>query len=224
MRKQHTRRDFICDISRTGFGMLGFGAFMQSCAEKGVSYSQNLANLYIKSIRKIIRIVNERELPKIKQAAGLAVQAKLQGHKLYAHIVGGMLDGVTDKKRPGNPDIFITEDIYRASRDDFVVTNDPGVVRGFSERLVKVVGLTTPSVHNIRTPPGALENMGAYRIEDVSDIVIYCHVPYTDGIVNVEGIDILLFPASGIIHTLIYYALVSEIVEELSGQGVYYTI
>ena len=93
MRKQHTRRDFIYDISLTGFGMLGFGAFMQSCAEKGVSYSQNLANLYIKGIRKIIRIVNERELPKIQQAAGLAVQAKLQGHNLYAHIAGGMLDG-----------------------------------------------------------------------------------------------------------------------------------
>ena len=98
------------------------------------------------------------------------------------------------------------------------------MVRGFSERLVKVVGLATPSVHNIRTPPGALENMGTYRIEDVSDIVIYCHVPHTDGIVNVEGIDIPLFPASGIIHTLIYYALVSEIVEELAGHGVYYTI
>lgn len=224
MAEQHTRRDFIQNISLAGIGMLGFGAFVQSCAEKKVFYSSNLAKLYIDGVRNIIGIITERELPKIKLAAGLAVQAKLQGHNLYAHFSDGMLGGETAKSRPGNPDVFITDELNRARRDDLVVTDDPGIVRGFSERLVKVVGFTTPAIYNTQTPPGALENMGTFRIEDVSDIVIYCHVPYTDGIVNVKGIDIPLFPASGIIHSILYYALVSEIVENLAGYGVYYEI
>jgi len=221
MTEHHTRRDFIQNISFAGIGMLGFGAFIQSCAEKKVAYSSNLAKLYIDGVRNIIGIITERELPQIQRAAGLAVQAKLQGHNLYAHLSDGMLGGEIAKSRPGNPNIFITDDLHKATRDDLVVTNNPGIVRGFSERLVKVVGYTTPSIYNTQTPPGVLENMGTFRIEDVSDIVIYCHVPYTDGIVNVEGIDIPLFPASGIIHSIMYYALVSEIVENFARHGVY---
>ena len=58
-------------------------------------------------------------------------------------------------------------------------------------------------------------------IEDVSDIVIYTHVPYTDGIVNVEGLEIPICPASGIIQSLVYYALSAEIVEGLTKSGIY---
>ena len=63
--------------------------------------------------------------------------------------------------------------------------------------------------------------MGGLRLEDVSDIVIYSHVPYTDGILSVKGIDIPICPASGVIHSLIYYALTAEIVDGFTKSGIY---
>ena len=134
-----------------------------------------------------------------------------------------MISGETAENRPGHPNLFIIGDITKSSRDDFVLTNDADAARGIGERLVKVVGLSSPWVPNNETPGGALRNMGSYRIEDVSDIVIYCHVPPEDGLVPVEGIDIPLFASSGIVHTIIYYALVSEILGELAKRGVYYS-
>ena len=65
--------------------------------------------------------------------------------------------------------------------------------------------------------------MGSYRMEDVADVVIYSHIPPEDGIVLVKGIDIPLFPSSGIIHTLIYYSFAADVMEELAKHGVYYT-
>ncbi|MBN1293846.1 MAG: twin-arginine translocation signal domain-containing protein [Candidatus Latescibacteria bacterium] len=224
MKQNLSRRDFLYDTSIAGISMLGLSAFLQSCAEKEVGYTHDLAKIYIEGIQRIIKQIKDKELSKIQQAAGLAVQAKLHGNNLYAHLSGNMLQGELRKDRPGNPNIFITEDIQRAARDDFVLTNEPSVVRGFSERLVKVVGFSTPSINNNNTPVGALKNMGTFRLEDVADIVIYCHVPYTDGIVNVEGVDVPLFPASGVIHSLMYYTLVSEIVESLAQHGVYFNI
>jgi hypothetical protein len=223
MGKQHTRRDFICDMSLTGLGMFGFGSFLQSCAKKGVAYSQDLAKVYIEGLRRIIVHIRDREFQKIQQATGLAVQSKLQGHNLYVLLKGGMLNGELKEGRPGNPNIFITGDVQRASREDFVLTNDPYPVRGFGERMVKVIGLATPSILNNDTPAGTLKNMGTFRLEDVSDLVIYCHVPVTDGIVTVEGIDIPLFPGSGVIQTLIFYSFISDILEYLAQHGVYYT-
>ena len=217
----HSRRDFIRDMTLTGLGMMGLGAFFQSCTENNIPLATSLAKAYIEGILAIVEKIRERELPKISKVAMLAVQARLQGHKLYAYLSGGMLPSEIDHSRPGSPNIFITEDIDLASRGDVVLTNDPEIVRGFSERWVKVFGITTPSVPNSNTPSGALENMGRLRIEDVSDIVIFCHVPYTDGIVHVEGIDIPVCPASSVIHSLIYYAITAEIVEGLTKSGIY---
>lgn len=218
-----SRRDFLYNISAAGIGMIGFGAFIESCAEKDIIYSQDIAKAYIDGLLKIIAQVRERELPKIKQAVGYAVQAKLQGKKLYSHLAGRMIEGETDEKRPGHPNIFITGDIHLSSSEDFVLTNDVEAARGLSERMVKIVGITSPSTPSAETPSGALENMGSFRMEDVVDIVIYSHVPPEDGIVSVEGIDIPLFPASGVIHTIIYYSFISEVMEELAKHGIYYT-
>ena len=219
--ENHTRRDFIRDMSMIGIGMAGFGAFLQSCSEEGIAPTSGLTKAYIDGLLDIIKKIRERELPKITKAATLAVQARLQGHNLYAKFSGGMLLSETDDSRPGSPHVFITTNLHEVSWSDIVITNDPEAVRGFSEQFVKVVGITTPSVPNSNTPPDKLENMGVLRIEDVSDIVIYCHVPYTDGILNVQGIDIPICPASSVIHSLIYYALIAEIVEGLARNGIY---
>jgi len=216
-----SRRDFLRGIVLTGAGMTGMGAFIQSCAEKGVQPSAGLAQLYIDGILNIIGTIVERELPKISHAATLAVQAKLQGHHLYSHITGNMFPQETNTGRPGSPDIFRTDNIQDARREDVMITNEPSIARGLSEQYVKVIGITTPFIPNSNTPPGALENMGVMRIEDVSDIIIQCHVPYTDGILDVEGLDIPICPASGVIHSLIYYALAAEIVEGFTKSGIY---
>ena len=223
MEKRHTRRDFIRDTSLTGLGMIGFGAFMQSCAEKEIMYSQDLAKLYIENLIEIVTNIKDREYAKIRQAVGAAVQAKLLGKKLYTHLTGPMITGEMSEKRPGHPHIFTTEDIQSSSREDFILTNDANAVRGLSERMVKIAGMTSPWYPDNYSGPDILENIGGFRIEDVADIIIYCHVPPEDGIVAVEGIDIPLFPGSGVIHTVIYYAFISEVMEELAKHGIYYS-
>ena len=196
--QKHTRRDFIRSVPLTGLGALGMGYFLQSCAEKGISPSNELTKHYVEGMLAIINTVKERELENIKSAAALAVNTRLLGHDIYASLKGGMLPHEID-----------------------ILTNDPDIVRGFSERMVKIIGITIPSIFNNDTPSGTLENMGTFRIEDFSDIVINCHVPYTDGILNVEGIDIPICPASGIIQSIIYFSLAAEIVAGLAESGIY---
>jgi len=216
-----SRRDFLRNIASSGLLMMGTSSFLQSCAEKGVTPSAGLARAYIERIVGIIEKIRERELPKIRKAAMLAVQAKLQGYDLYAYMGGNMFPHEISPSRPGSPHIFLTENISRALKGDVVFTNDPEIARGLGEQYVKVIGITTPSIPNFLTPPGTHENMGVLLIEDVADIVIYCHVPYTDGILNVEGIDIPICPASGVIHSLVYYAIVAEIVEGFTRSAIY---
>ena len=217
----HTRRNFIHDLTISSLGTMCLGTFLQSCADKGITPASSTAIAYIEGVLAIIEKIKEKELPQITKAATLAVQARLRGNKLYSYISGDMLPAETDNSRPGSPHIFLTDSIQKASRDDVVITNVPEAARGLGERYVKVIGITPPLVSNDKTPPGVFENMGTLRIEDVSDIVIYTHVPYTDGILNVEGIDIPICPASGIIQSLVYYALAAEIVEGLTNNGIY---
>ncbi|MBA7584992.1 hypothetical protein ES708_26961 [subsurface metagenome] len=218
---RHSRREFIQGLSLSGIGMAGLGTFIQSCAEKEIPLTTNLAEAYLNGVLSIIKKIRERELVNITRAASLAVQARLQGYKLYAYLSGGMLSADTVDSRPGCPDVFITTDIGNAAKDDVIVTNNPEAVRGFGERYVKVIGITTPFIPNNNTPDYALDNMGVLRIEDVSDIVIYCHIPHTDGMLNVQDIEIPICPASGIIHSMVYFSLVSEIVDGLTKSGIY---
>ena len=216
-----TRRDFISTLNLAGIGMFGIGTFFQSCAEKGISPSNEITKKYIEGLLEIIKKINEREIDNIKQAETLIVNTRLLGHDIYASLKGSMFPYEIDMNRPGSPHIFIFDNIRNASKGDVILTNDPVTVRGFAERMIKVIGITTPSVLNKDTPSGTLKNMGTYRIEDFSDIVINCHVPYTDGILNINGIDIPICPASGIINSLIYYSLAAEIVAGLALNGIY---
>ena len=165
--------------------------------------------------------IRKEELSNITLAANLAVQARLRGFQLYAFITGGMFPYETEDSRPGSPHIFLTDNVQSVSKNDVFITNDPETARGLGERNVQVIGITPPTSPNLKTPPDVFENMGALLIEDVSDIVIYTHVPYTDGILNVEGLEIPICPASGVIQSLIYYALAAEIVEGLAKSGIY---
>lgn len=216
-----TRRKFLHAFTAGGIGMLGIGAFLQSCGEKKVAPSSELAKAYVEELMKIIRLVHERELPVIQRAASMAIQSKLEGHELYAWMTGGMLTGEMSDIRPGAPQLFLKKNIRNAVRSDFIITNDPYSILGFSERLIKIIGITRPSLLSIETPPDALENMGTFRLEDIAEFVIYSHLPPSDGILEVKGVEFPIGPASGIVHTYLFYALASEIAEGLIDKGIY---
>jgi uncharacterized phosphosugar-binding protein len=216
-----SRRTFLGDMARAGGCMIGIGAFVQACAEKEIAFTTELAEHYLEGVRTILASIRERETGRIRQAAALAVQTRLNGHDLYASLHGSMLVNDTLNSRPGSPAVFSTMSHDLVAPDDFVFSNDAQSVRGLAELFITVVGMNTPSIVNIDTPPGELENMGTLRIDDVSNIVIDCHVPYTDGILNVEGIDIPICPASGVIHSFIYYTLIAELIERLTEHGIY---
>lgn len=218
---QTTRRDFLHTIGASGLLFGGLGAFLQSCAEKEIKLTQNLAKAYFEGIIKIISEINDREMYSIKKAAVIAVQSKLQGRNLYSHITGAMFPAEIAIDRPGSPRLFLTENIEKAGKDDVLITNDPQIARGLGEQYVRIIGITTPFIPSLSTPPNVLENMGSFAIEDVSDVIINCHVPYTDGILKVENTEVPIAPASGIIHSMIYYSLVGEILEEYAKSGIY---
>jgi len=219
--KMHSRRAFIQSLSAAGFGLIGMGAFLNSCGGKETGITSELAKAYVEAVQNLVKLVFERELPTIQKAAALAIQAKMQGHLLYAKMTDGMLPGETRDTRPGMANIYQTGELKLAVRDDFVVTNDPYAAHGLTERLITVVGISKPSILNRETPPKVLENMGTFRIEDVSSLVIYTHVPPQDGIVQVKGLDFPLGPVSGIIQTCVFHALTAEIVEGLAQKGIY---
>lgn len=217
-----SRREFMHMISWSA--LLGLGAMNWSCNEETVSYSENLDSRFLEALVNTIDTIIEQEAEKINDAAGFAVQAKLQGRKLYALMNGGMLPAELFHTRRGNPEIFLFENIVLASRDDLVVTNEPNAARGLGERLVKVVGISRPDILNEQTPSGTLDQMGSFRIEDVADLVLYSHVPYSDGVVNVEGVDMPLFAMSGIMQSLIFHSLSAAIAEKSAEYGIFYPV
>ncbi len=213
----HSRRSFLQKASFAGI----MGAVLQSCTEKRITPSSGLVEAYLKKLALVIQEVRARELPNVQKAAALAIQAKLEGHELYAWMTGGMLIGELSDSRPGSPLIFNVKNPEQAIRYDYVITNDPYAVMGLNERLVKIIGITRPSLVSNETPADALANMGTFRIEDVAEIVIYSHVPHTDGILEVNGVNFPIGPASGIVHTFLVYALAAEITGGLIQKGVY---
>lgn len=215
------RRGFLRTAAASGLLFGGFGVFLQSCAEKEIKLSQDLAKAYFEGVTGIINTIVERELTSIKKAAALCVQSKLQGHILFSRISGPMFPGEIAETRPGSPHLFITGNYNKAGKDDILITNDPEIARGLGEQYVRIIGITTPSIFNLSTPPNVLENMGTFTIEDIADVIINCHVPYTDGILTVENAEIPICPASGVIHSIIYYALTAEIVEGFTTKGIY---
>jgi hypothetical protein len=219
----NARRSFLRTCASAGIGLLGIGAFLESCAEKEkeVAISSGLVQAYGEKLAGLMREVRDRELPNIQKAASLCVLAKLEGHELYDFMSGGMLTGELSNTRPGSPLIFLPGDITRPVRYDYIITNDPYAVRGLNERLVKIIGITRPSLVSNETPDGALANMGTFRLEDVAEVVIYSHVPPADGILEVNGINFPIGPASGIIHAFLFHALAAEIAEGIIDKGVY---
>jgi hypothetical protein len=215
-----SRRGFLHALAGSA-GLLGMGAFLESCREKKVLPSSELARAYVEELSRLIRLVHERELPTIQRAAAQAIQAKLEGHNLYAWMTGGMLDGEMGDTRPGAPQFLIKNNIRNAVRYDFIITDDPYSISDSSERLIKVIGITRPSLLSNETPLGALENMGTMRIEDIAEFIIYSHVPAEDGILSAKGVDFPIGPASGIVHTFLYNALAAEIAEGLIQKGIY---
>ncbi|MFA6472683.1 MAG: hypothetical protein WCU00_11650 [Candidatus Latescibacterota bacterium] len=219
--KKYSRRDFIHSLSATSFGLFGMGAFISSCGKKEITVSSDLAMAYCKGVLDILKIVHEREFPTIRKAAALGIQAKMQGHFLFSKMVDGMLPGETSNSRPGMPNIYRTDKLRNAVRDDFIVTNDPYATHGLTERLIKVIGISKPSLLNKETPPKSLNNMGTFRIEDVSHLVIYTHISPEDGIVKVKGLEYPLGPVSGIIQSYVFHVLTAEIMEGLIKEGMY---
>jgi len=214
------RRSFIRTAAGSVLG-LGLAGFMQSCAEKEIRLTTDLAKAYIETVLDLIGKIREEELYNIRKAATFSVQARFQGNQLFSFMSGPMVTMETARTRPGSPHVFITDDSVIPSRNDVVITNDTSRSRGLGEQYVKVIGITTPRTPDSLSPLGEYANPGTFRIEDFADITIFARVPHTDAVLNVEGVDVPVCPVSGIIETLIYYALVAEITEGFTKSAIY---
>jgi len=106
-----------------------------------------------------------------------------------------------------------------------------GSVSGKSEGVVelalqaKEMGVTTVGVSSIAYS-SALESQhpSGKRLFEVVDIALDNHAPYGDGMLEVEGLDATVCPASGLCAATIMWAVMAGTIESLLAKGIVPTV
>jgi uncharacterized phosphosugar-binding protein len=70
----------------------------------------------------------------------------------------------------------------------------------------------------------ASEHPSGKRLYEVADLVLDNHAPYGDGMIEVEGVDYPILPASGLGAAAVMWAVVAGTIEELLARGLKPTV
>ena len=177
---------------------------------------------YLKRVLDVLRGIEKHETPKLIQSAIRASELYKAGGRLQAHIIWGHSPIYeTRSTRRGNPNILpqwgwdVTAAEYaRLDKGDFYFSNDVSEhIRQAFKRGTYIVGVSVPYLPNEHTPR---ENMATntirYNLEDVSNITLYSHVPYQDGLVKFPEYPMVpLCPGSAISQICYYWMMSAEI-------------
>ncbi len=106
-----------------------------------------------------------------------------------------------------------------------------GSVSGKSENVVelalqaKAMGVTVVGITSVAYS-GELESQhpSGKRLFEVADMVFDNHAPYGDAMLDVEGLDAKVCPASGICAAVIMWAVVAGTIENLLAKGITPTV
>ncbi len=225
MKNNNTRRKFLGSVGSAGLGLAASGGITSGCAqepkplEKAVP--ETMLGQYFRRFREIMTAFQEQELEKIGQAADMAVECIDGGGKLYSALGGHLIRGKggdTSLERIGNPELFHrnTEDMKAG---DFLITMSEEQAMEAREKGIKTVGWTSPMRRKRDTPPLGLQNPQEKMLEEVCDVTIECHVPYTEGILYTDKIHTRPIPGSGQMMLLFYWSLTSAIAGRLAAKG-----
>lgn len=181
--------------------------------------------------------------------AGGVVHIHDTGHMLNTELVhrAGGLAGLTPfafclsvnnpnsfREKDGGVPAMVAETVSLALKKSRIRAGDVliiGSVSGKSESPVelalqaKEMGVTVAAITSLAYS-GQLESEhpSGGRLFEVADIVIDNHAPYGDAMVEVEGLDVGVCPASGIAAACIMWAVSAGIVENLLAKGITPTV
>jgi len=225
MADNQTRRTFFGTAGSAGFGMAAAGGFSveSRAASRGPEKNrrETMLEQYFRRFGEILAAFREEEWEKIGRAADMAVACIERGGKLYSTLSGHLFQGDggdTALDRIGNPELF-NRDTKDMKAGDFLVTMNASAAKEAREKGVKVVGWTAPFSRKGDTPPLGLQNPQELILEEVCDVTVECHVPYTDGILFSDKIHVRPIPASGQMTILFYWVLTAAVVDRLAVKG-----
>ncbi len=191
------------------------------------SRTKDYGDEFIKKGRKHLLLVGEKEIEHIERAANMAASSLTAGQKIYSEVtIGHMMFQETRDERIGNPKLFRTlpkwmgnsaDEYLKMQKGDFFMTNYPYQhCLDARARGVLVTGVTSPFVPDEKSAAHVNSWAEGYSIKQVSDIVIDCKTPHTEGIVNVTEIpEIALFPGSELTLALIYWMVNAELANKV---------
>jgi uncharacterized phosphosugar-binding protein len=106
-----------------------------------------------------------------------------------------------------------------------------GSVSGKSANVVELArqarfhGLTVIAITAMSYSPNlASAHPSGSRLYEVADLVLDNHAPFGDGMLEVDGLDDPVIPASGIGAVTVLWAVVAEIIERMLAQGLKPTV
>ena len=222
---RQTRRNFLGSAGSAGLGLAATGAITSVGAQEPMPVEkvvpETMLGQYFRRFREIMTAFKEQELEKIGQAADMAGECIEGGGKLYSALGGHLIRGEggdTSLERIGNPELF-HRDTDNMKAGDFLITMSETQAMEAREKGVKTVGWTSPMRRKRDTPPLGLQNPQEKMLEEVCDITIECHVPYTEGILYTEKIHTRPIPGSGQMMLLFYWTLTTGIAGRLAAKG-----
>lgn len=222
------RREFVKSSILSGL----FYSFWISGCQKKSAVEKDYAAIYLRKAIDILRGIEKYETPKLIQGAIRAAELHKANGQLFSHTIWGHSPIYeTRAERLGNPNLLpqwnwdITPETFnRLSRGDFYFTNDvTEPVLASKERGTYVVGVSVPYLPNKYIPSEKLvASPDLLSIEEVSNIVLYSHVPYQDGLVDFSNYPMVpLCPGSAISQFCYYWMMTAEISYHLRVKKTY---
>lgn len=171
-----------------------------------------LGNGYIDKIQACLRRVCDQEIEAIKKVAQACVDVRQRGHSIYAYLISHF--PVHQAGAPGDPKFMIPLKVLRGETPDEseleskLQAGDLFFFLGYYRRPAKAYKIARRLECQIvevitGTDAPALEGLEP-------DYVIHPGWHYTDSLVDVPGYDVRILPASGIMQSAIYWAVLGE--------------
>ena len=197
-----------------------YGASISGCQRKS-RMDTDYALVYMKKVLEVLRGIEKYETPKLIQSAIRASKLYKANGRLYSHTIWGHSPIYeTRADRLGNPNILpqwgwniSTEAFQQLRKGDFYFTNDvTEPVLASRQRGTYVVGVSVPYLPSKYTLENKLVmSPDWYSIEEVSNIVLYSHVPFENGLVDFPEYPMVpLCPGSAISQFCYYWMMTAE--------------
>ncbi|MCC6442331.1 MAG: hypothetical protein IT210_02625 [Armatimonadetes bacterium] len=180
---------------------------------------------YLRKARSIFSAIGRKEMKDIERAAEAAAKAVLAGRNCYFFDEGHMVPGETAPGIEGRPDIFAPlggdADSAAKIRAGDVLVHGTEIGDG-SVELAEAAQKQGATVVVICQPSPAsrfpIVHQGKLA-SDWADIVVETYIPYTDGMIDVKGIDSPACPGSGIADSAAFWMIAVLTAEKLARAG-----